>query len=446
MTKVSTPQTPSPDCARQALVTGMGFCLPGPDQPVQTPDDLWQVAAAGASCLRQQGVYYGSVNLPPTLFAERVPGIPDAFSRHFTDVHRFGLIAMAHACADAGLDPAAGDLSAAAILAGRGGVDATIDRYVAVLRAEPATVTAHQAMDLFIGGELGVTLSDLALVQSALARSTGPCHTVSSGCASSAIQIGHAVALIASGDVDVAVVTGADTFHIDLIRNTQTLLRTVQESTGADRPDGLPELLPAFDRLMRPYDRRADCVNYGEGAATVVIESREHAERRGARPYGRVLSQATTRDGLAHPLTSDDSGAGLVAAIRRCLRGHADISEVGYVHGGSDGDALVTSFEANAVRELYADKVTDLLMTSQEACFGHNGAPAGALGVALTLLMLRHGQVCPTANCEQPAEQIPFDPVPGTATRPLDTRYALSLNYQVGGVKSAILLGHPDAC
>ncbi|MDI1461273.1 beta-ketoacyl synthase N-terminal-like domain-containing protein [Catellatospora sp. KI3] len=438
MTTPSASHSPS----RHAVVTGMGFCLPGLDRPVLTGDDLWQVAATGRTCLRQQGVYYGSVGLPPTMFTDLVPWVPDHFARHFTDAHRYGLIAMAQACADAGLDPAAGDLVEAAVLAGRGGVDTTIERYLAVLRADPATATPHDAMNLFIGGELGVTLSDLALVQSAVARSTGPCHTVSCGCASSAVQIGHAQSMIERGEADVAVVTGVDVFNIDLIRRTQSLLNAVRDAD--EHPDGLPALTPAFDRLMRPYDRRADCVNYGEGAATVILESREHAAARGAAPYGRVVAQATTRDGLAHPLTSDDSGAGLVAAVRRCLARHCDIREVGYVHGGSDGDALVTAFEANAVRELYGDAVGGLLMTSQEACFGHNGAPAGALGVALTLLMLRHGQACPTANCEQPDPAIPFDPVPGTAARPLRTAYALSLNYQVGGVKSAILLSQPD--
>jgi 3-oxoacyl-[acyl-carrier-protein] synthase II len=70
---------------------------------------------------------------------------------------------------------------------------------------------------------------------------------------------------------------------------------------------------------MRPYDRRADRVNYGEGSVTLILESRAHAERRGMRGYGQVLAQAMTRDGLAHPLASDDSGLGLVAAVRQCL-------------------------------------------------------------------------------------------------------------------------------
>ncbi|WP_405987739.1 beta-ketoacyl synthase N-terminal-like domain-containing protein [Streptomyces sp. NBC_00872] len=430
--------------ARDVVVTGIGFCLPGDRGPVFTADDLWNVAARGASCLMKDDVYYGSVDLSDAMFDERLPDVPPFFSRHYTAAHRFGLVSLAEACADAELSPRSGDLADAAILVGRGGVDANIDSYLAVLRADPESIPAADAMELFVAAEQAVSPSDVALVQGALTRSRGPNFTVSCGCASSAVQIGNARRMIADGEVDVAVVTGVDVFSIKLIRNIQRLLRGAQNTYDAIRSDDMPALLPSFDSLMRPYDRRADCINHGEGSVTVVMESREHASRRDARLYGQVLAQATTRDGLANPLACDDSGSELVAAVRRCLGDRWDIGQVPYIHGGSDGNVVVTAFEANAVRELYGSAAHDLLMSSQEGCFGHNGAPAGCLGVALTLLMMRHGEVCPTANCEQPADNLTFDPVPGVRTRSLDFDYALSFNYQVGGVKSAILLGSPD--
>ncbi|WP_406730428.1 hypothetical protein [Streptomyces sp. NBC_01794] len=79
---------------------------------------------------------------------------------------------------DAELNLNAGDLAASAILAGRGGVDAQVHSYLAVLEADSEKITARQAMDLFIGTELAVSPSDVALVQGALTRSTGPCYTV----------------------------------------------------------------------------------------------------------------------------------------------------------------------------------------------------------------------------------------------------------------------------
>ncbi|MGP3991628.1 beta-ketoacyl synthase N-terminal-like domain-containing protein [Streptomyces sp. 3N207] len=432
--------------SQDAVVTGMGFCLPGPVRPVFTAEDLWRVASQGVTCLAQDDVYYGSVQLTDQMFNERVPDVPPFFSAHYTNAHKFGLLSMVEACNDADLDFRAGDLTKAALLVGRGGVDANIDSYLSILRADAQSTSPMDAMEMFVAAEQAVSPSDVALVQGALTRSSGPCFTVSCGCASSAVQLGIARRMIAEGQVDIAVVTGVDIFNVHLIRNIQRLLRGAQSTYDAIRSDGMPTLLPSFDALMRPYDQRADCINHGEGSATVILESREHADRRGGHPYGQVLAQATTRDGLANPLACDDTGSQLVTAVRSCLDDRWQIEQVPYVHGGSDGNVVVTAFEVNAVTELYGPAaVQDLLMTSQEGCFGHNGAPAGCLGVALTLLMLQTGEVCPTTNCEQPAENVPFDPVPGTQTRPLDFDYALSFNYQVGGVKSAILLGSPEA-
>ncbi|MFJ6631350.1 beta-ketoacyl synthase N-terminal-like domain-containing protein [Streptomyces sp. NPDC091376] len=430
--------------ARDAVVTGMGFCLPGEGQPAFSAEDVWDVVSHGRTCLMRDGVYHGPVYLSDAMFEARMPEFPGVFARHLTSAHRFGLVSLAEACLDAELDLAAGDLTSAAILAGRGGVDAQVVSYQSVMQADPVTISPLQAMDLFIGTELAVSPSDVALVQGAVTRSTGPCYTVSCGCASSAVQLGQARRMIADGVVDIAVVTGVDVFNVALVRNAQRLLRVAQESDATIRSAGKPALLPSFDRLMRPYDRRADCVNYGEGSVTLVLESRERAERRGAHAYGCVLAQATTRDGLANPLSSDESGVGLVAAVRACLGDRWPIEEIPYIHGASDGDAVVTAFEVNAVKELYGPAAKDLLMSSQEGCFGHNGAPAGCLGVALTLLMMERGEVCPTTNCEEPAEGLVFDPVPGVETRPLDFRHALNLTYQIGGVKSVVLLGSPD--
>lgn len=427
------------------MITGMGFCLPGIGGPVRTADDLWSIASRGLSSLTNDGIYHSSVPITTEEFGKYVTDIPDSFSRHFTKAHWFGLMSFVEAAADGGLNILAGDLTEAAILSGRGSVDANVGSYLRALNADADTITAPEALDLYVGTEQAASPSDVALVQAALARSTGPCFTASAGCSSSAVQLANAFMMITTGAVDLAVVSGVDVFNADLVRKAQQLLRVAQRA-AAEAPEGTvsPEL-PFFDQPMRPYDRRSGAVNFGEGAATLILESREHAARRGGVSHGRMLSHAMARDGLAHPLASDESGTGLITAVRRCLGSRWDLESIPYVHGASDGDAMVTAFECNAIRELYGPAAAKLLMSSQEACFGHNGAPAGALGVAMTLLMMQRGEVCPTANCEEPAEELPFDPVPGTQARPLDMPYALNFCYQIGGVKTVTLLGRADA-
>ena len=432
--------------ARDVVVTGMGFCLPGQGRPTITAQDVWDIASRGRTAIasRDDGVFYGTVDLSPEVFAEHFPEIPGVFAAHFTDTHRFGLMSFVEACTDAKLDVRAGALTNAGILVGRGGVDTNIAGYLKVLNTDIGKLSMAEATALFIESSIAVTSSDVALAQSAFARTTGPCYTANAGCSSSSAQVQNARMLINSGASDVIAVTGVDNFYYPLLKKVFDLVRTVQELDAGERPtNALPEEPIEFDRLMRPYDRRQGCVNYGEGSVSLILESREHAERRGAAIYGQVLNQALTRDGLPHPLASDQSGGGLVAAVRQALGDTWSIDQIGYVHGGSDGG--MAEQESAAISTLFGDRASDLLMTSQEGCFGHNGAPTGVLGVALTLLMMQHRMVCPTANCEEPLDFLPFNPLPGYESVPHTFDHALSFTYQLGGVQSAVLLGSPDA-
>lgn len=432
--------------ARDVVVTGMGFCLPGLGRATITTQDVWEIVSQGRTAISsraEDGVFYGSVDLPAEKFAEYFPEIPGIFAAHFTDTHRFGLMSFLEACTDAKLDVRAGALTNAGILVGRGGVDANIAGYLKVLNTEIGDLNIMEATSLFIESSIAVTSSDVALAQSAFARTTGPCYTANAGCSSSSVQINNARLLINSGASDVIAVTGVDNFHYPLLKKVFDLVKMVQDQGEDTRPtNALPDEPIEFDRLMRPYDQRQGCVNYGEGSVSLILESREHAERRGAAIYGQVLGQAITRDGLPHPLASDQTGGGLVAAVQQAM-GDRPIEQIRYVHGGSDGG--MAQQEAEAIRTLFGDRAGDLLMTSQEGCFGHNGAPTGALGVALTLLMMQNRTVCPTANCERPLDFLPFNPLPGTQSVPLAFDHALSFTYQLGGVQSAILLGSPDA-
>jgi 3-oxoacyl-[acyl-carrier-protein] synthase II len=428
--------------AHDVLITGMGFCLPGGDEPVFTGEELWDVVSNGRSCLTyEDGTYYGRVNLTDSMFTGRLPELPGLYTAQYSRAHRFGLVSFAEACSDAKLDFRAGDLSEAAILTGRGGIDDNVDNYVDLRQARPEQLSADEAMSLFIRVQIGVTGYDVALLQTSLARSTGPSFSVSCGCSSSTIQLGNALRMISTGEVEVAVVTGVDTFSPVIMRNGQRLLLAAHQGRGTNRETELVRQ----DRPMRPYDSRAGSVNFGEGSASLILESRRHAEQRGAQVHGRLIAQATTRDGLPSPLSLEDSGASLVAGVRKCLGDRYSVEQIPYINGGSDGDPNVTVTESNAVRELYGPATPAVLLSSQEACFGHSGAQSGVLGAAQTALMMAKSAVCPTANCERPADDLSFDPIAGKTARPMSFDHALSFTYQIGGTKSVVLLGSADA-
>ena len=114
--------------------------------------------------------------------------------------------------------------------------------------------------------------------------------------------------------------------------------------------------------------------------------------------------------------------------------------QVDYINGGAEGDLSLQKMEFHALREVFGERAATLPVSSQEACFGHSGAPLGVLGVAATTMMLQRQQLCPTAGCREVDPDCTFDVVTGDAPRDADLRYALSFNYGTGMVSSAVLV------
>ncbi|MBV9380045.1 MAG: hypothetical protein JOY82_05750 [Streptosporangiaceae bacterium] len=429
---------------RDALVTGMGFCLPGADgMPCTSRADFWRSISAGTSHVERDGVFFGRFDLPGDTLGRWFPALPDGHLRNYSEVHRYGLVSLGEACADAGLDPRSGDLRDAAVLTARVSVDTSFDTYKTWLDADPEQLTPAQARALFARLGISVGMTDVAVVQAAVLGSTGPNFTLSCGCASSAVLIGTAQQLIAAGETEMAVVTGVDHYNLDRRDHAERLLAVAARTEGA-QASAAGRAAAAHvrcDELMRPYDEAAAGTNLGIGSVTLILESREHAYRRETQGYARVVAQSTRRAPLTSAVGVDEQGSACVAAIGQCL-GAAGITagQVDYVNGGANGDPLLGLVESNALGTVFGESVAGLPVSSQEACFGHSGAPLGALGVAATALMAQRGEVCPTAACQKPSPECPFDPLPGTMTRRRRIGYALSMNHQVGSIASAVLI------
>ena len=429
--------------SRDALVTGMGFCLPGGTTgPVVTADQLWSVASLGISQVEEKGFFHGTVHAADAEVARRWPDLSPRHLAVYREVHQFALISLHEALLNAGLEVGGDEVRRAAVLTARAGVDSTYDAYRAWHDTDHTSEDPSAIKSQFVRLLLGGTWSDVALVQSAVLGSSGTSFVVSSGCASSAELLGIAVDMIQTGREDLVVVTGADYFAADRVLHGARLADRVARSMDiVAKHHTEPPAAPRHDRQMRPYDVRSDCMNYGSGSATLVIEARESAVARRARIHGRILAQCSRRGGLSSAVALATDGAALAEAAQIVL-GRAGLTpaDIPYVNGGAEGDPLFARLEANALVKLVGGGPMPLV-SSQEACFGHSGAPLGALETALVLLMIEKGEVCPTAACLNPDPTLPFDPIPGFKTRPLDLDFALSFNYQVGGVYSALLIG-----
>lgn len=422
------------------FATGMGFALPGPDETITSDRaEFWDVIRRAQICLPVDDLHYGFIPESDEALRRRLVDIPAQHSRRFQQVQLLGLVAMQSALRDACL-PMNGDVFArTAVLSARSSVAPCVDSYRQFDAADPDDITAPDARELMMQMMISAQMTDVVNVQTAALGSAGPSFSVSCGCASAGVLIGIALGMLRSGAVDRVVLTGADAVAREDVDHYERLARVAEavphRTAFTDEPTRL-----LLHEPMRPYDSRSGGFNAGIGAASMVLETEEAVVRRGGEPYLEVLAQATARSPMRSAVSLDESGEPLVRAIHQCLGEDVTAAEVDYVNGGAQGDPIFNTFEFNAVRSVFGDRAAQLSVTSQEACFGHNGAALGITGAAATGLMMLNDLVAPTAGCEFPHSCCPFDPVPGSQPLQRKVRTALSFNYQVGGVSSVLLL------
>jgi 3-oxoacyl-[acyl-carrier-protein] synthase II len=214
----------------------------------------------------------------------------------------------------------------------------------------------------------------------------GPNYATVSACASSAHAIGDSFHMIRNGTADAMVTGGAEAAITGLTVAAFSNMKAL--SSRNDSPE----------TASRPFDRDRDGFVLGDGGAIVVLESLEHAERRGADILGEVLGYGLSSD--AYHITSPaEHGEGAQRAMRLCLAdGNVSPAEVGYInaHGTSTQQGDVA--ETEAVKAVFGEHARKLIFGSTKSMTGHLLGGAGALEFAVSLLAARCGVVPPTIN------------------------------------------------
>jgi len=341
-------------------------------------------------------------------------GIAAALRRRLSRSDIFALRATAEALADAGLARAVPRERIGLVLGGTTGgmlrgeeslrerIQGTRQRYpsASVLGA-PISASADVLADAF----------DLA----------GPRLSLSTACSSSANALGTALDWIRLGRADV-VVTGG----------TESLCRMTFAGFNALHALSLEP--------CRPFDRERSGLSLGEGAAILVVESPEHAARRGAHVHAELLSSGNSAD--AHHLTAPHpDGTGAALAMRRALaRAGLAPEDIDYINAHGTGTPLNDAVEAAAIAAVFGEAAARLAVSSTKGAVGHTLGAAGAIEALATILALRDGFLPPTVNLADPDPACAFDLVPRDS-RPATLRYALSNSYGFGGNNTSVVLG-----
>src|SRR6266487_2178146 len=195
----------------------------------------------------------------------------------------------------------------------------------------------------------------------------------------------------------------------------------------------------APERASRPFDRDRDGFVPGEGAGTLILESREHAINRGARIYGEVLGYATTNDAF-HQVAPDETGVAAAKAVTLALQDAGiDASALDYVNAHGTSTPLNDAGETKALKIALGDYAYKVAISSTKSMIGHLLGAAGAVEAIATLLTINRGLIHPTINYENRDPDCDLDYVPNQARRK-DVRIAISNGFGFGGHNAVVVL------
>jgi 3-oxoacyl-[acyl-carrier-protein] synthase II len=249
----------------------------------------------------------------------------------------------------------------------------------------------------------------------------GPVLTISSACASATLAIGRGLEALRSGEVDVALVGGADS----LCRMTYA---------------GFNSLRAVDAEPCRPFRGERAGLSIGEGAALLVLEPLSAARARGARPLAWLAGAAASCDAY-HMTAPDPSGGGVARAIRGALAdAGVEPAAVDFVNAHGTGTPLNDAAEWQALRAVFGERAARLPVTSTKGCVGHLLGSAGAIEAVATVLCLLHGEVHPTPGAGPVDPSCPVDLVLEAGRPVAGEAAALSANFAFGGSNAALLL------
>ena len=256
----------------------------------------------------------------------------------------------------------------------------------------------------------------------------GPNTTVTTACAASTHTLGDATRMIQHGDVDVMLAGGTEASLCEVGLSAFNAIHAL--STRNDAPE----------RASRPFDRDRDGFVPGEGAGTLVLESREHAINRGARIYGEVLGYALTCDAY-HQVAPDETGEAPAMCVTLALRDAGlEPSDIDYINAHGTSTGLNDKGETKALKIALGDHAYKIPISSTKSMIGHLLGAAGAVEAIATLMIINRGIIHPTINYENPDPDCDLDYVPNTARRQ-DVRIAISNGFGFGGHNAVVVLG-----
>jgi 3-oxoacyl-[acyl-carrier-protein] synthase II len=346
-------------------------------------------------------------------------------ARKFDTFVHYAVAASEMAIEDAGLEitDANADRVGVVIGSGIGGFPMIEHNNRALFEKGPRRVSPF-----FIPGAIINMCSGLVSIRTG---AKGPNMATVTACSTSANAIGDAALYIRAGYADAIIAGGSEAVISPMPVAGFSAMRAL--STRNDDPEG----------ASRPWDKDRDGFVIGEGAGIVILEEYEHARRRGAPMLAEVLGFGMSSDAYHISAPSED-GDGAIRVMRGALKDAGLAPEqIDYVNAHGTSTPAGDPIEVAAVKEVFGDHTSKLMVSSTKSMTGHLLGAAGSFEFAVSLLSMLRGVVPPTINLNEPDPGDDLDHVPGEA-REASLQYILSNSFGFGGTNACLIAGRID--
>ena len=241
--------------------------------------------------------------------------------------------------------------------------------------------------------------------------------TISTACSSAANAILFGAELLKSGRADIVVAGGSECiakFHLNGF-NTLKILDT---------------------EPSRPFDATRAGLNLGEGAAYVVMETTDSAEKRQVKPLCRLSGYANTCDAF-HQTTSSPNGEGAFLAMKKALDNAGLVPhDIDYINAHGTGTDNNDSSEGIAIMRLFGDKIPPV--SSTKPFTGHTASAAGSVEASICIFALKHNFIPVNLNFSEQMPELSF--APATNDKPIKPmRHVMSNSFGFGGNNTSLI-------
>jgi 3-oxoacyl-[acyl-carrier-protein] synthase II len=404
----------------RVVITGLGVV-----SPIGTGKEVfWKNLTAG-----QNGIAR-ITHFDPTGFDSQIAGEVKDFdpglylerkeAKKLVKFIQFGVAASKLAVEDANLKitPANADEIGVVLGSGIGGIGFMEEQARTLHEKGPSRLNPFTVPFMIVDMAAGYT--------SIILGAKGPNLCITTACATGTHCIGEAFKLIQRGAAKAVIAGGTEASITPLSIGSFCAARAL--STRNDAPG----------KASRPFDKERNGFVMGEGAGSVILESLESAEARGAHIYAEIVGFGMSGD--AHHITAPaPGGEGAVRAIRAALK-DANLSptEIDYVNAHGTSTELNDKYETMALKTAFGDHARKLAISSNKSMIGHLLGASGAVEFIATTLSVVNDLAPPTINYENPDPDCDLDYVPNQA-RKMPIRAAISSSFGFGG-HNAILV------